>query len=349
MSWKWQQALALAAGGALVYYAGKSVAREARRIGPRGKVVLITGGTRGLGLLMAREFLRQGAKVAVCARDPDEVRRAQREFEGEAFAALRCDVTQRPEVEKLAAEVEERLGAVDILVNNAGTITVGPIETMTAEDYAEAMNTHFWAALYTTLAVLTSMRERGGGRIVNISSIGGKIPVPHLAPYVASKFALTGFSETARAELAKDNIFVTTVCPGLMRTGSPRNVGVKGRYAEEYAWFKLGDSIPGASMSARRAARKIVAAALHGDAEVILSLPAKAATRLHGMAPGLTSELMRAADRYILPKVPERWDSGEGVRKHRGSESESAVTRSALTGLTQRAARENNELPDQRE
>lgn len=337
--------LLTAAAGTLAFYAGKQLVRNGRRLAPRNKTVLITGGSRGLGLVLAREFSRLGARVAVCARHEDDLQAVWDEFAGrnEYVLPVACDVTKRDQVEQLVAVVEDRAGPVDILVNNAGTITVGPFETMTEEDYREALDLHLWAPLYTSLAVLPSMRERGFGRIVNISSIGGKVPVPHLAPYCASKFALTGLSECMRGELAKDNIFVTTVCPGLMRTGSPRNVNVKGRYAEEYTWFILGDSLPGMSMSARRAARKIVDAALHGDAEVILSLPAKAATWLHGIAPALTSELLQLQS-ALLPDRPVNWDSGEGIRKRRGYESETAVTRSFVTALTREAAEENNEL-----
>src|SRR5204863_5194639 len=122
--------------------------------------------------------------------------------------------------------------------------------------------------LFTTLSVLPAMRRQGEGRIVNISSIGGKIAVPHLLPYDASKFALTGFSEGLRAELLKDGIYVTTVCPGLMRTGSPRNADFKGQHEAEYAWFSIGDSLPGMSMSAEAAAERIVTAFRQGEAEV---------------------------------------------------------------------------------
>ncbi|HVX85817.1 MAG TPA: SDR family NAD(P)-dependent oxidoreductase [Phycisphaerae bacterium] len=335
--------LPLAAAGALLYFAANSIIRNKRRIGLRNKTVLITGGSRGLGLVLARRFLAKGAKVAVCARDQQELDAASRQLANHPFAAFRCDLTQRPQVEQLIADVEARFGPIDILINNAGTITVAPAELMTERDYREAMELHFFAPLYTTLAVLPSMRERRSGRIVNISSIGGKIPVPHLAPYVASKFALTGFSETLRAELAKDNILVTTVCPGLMRTGSPRNVGVKGRYQEEFAWFILGDSLPGASMSARRAAEKIIDAAVHGDPEIVLSLPAKAAALLHGIAPALFTRLITLQN-ALLPKPPEKWDSGQGARKRRGHQSHSWLTRSPLTALTQQAAAQNNEL-----
>src|SRR5204863_2185868 len=161
-------------------------------------------------------------------------------------------------------------GAIDVLVDNAGIIQVGPLETMTQEDFRRAMNTHFWGPLNTTLAVLPEMRRRKTGRIVNISSIGGKISIPHLVPYSASKFALVGLSEGLRAELAKDGISVTTVCPGLMTTGSPRNAFFKGQNQAEYAWFSISDALPGVAMNAEAAARAIIRACKRGDAEIVL-------------------------------------------------------------------------------
>jgi short-subunit dehydrogenase len=334
-----------AAAGGLVYWAGKRLARMSRRFNPQGKNILITGGSRGLGLVLAREWAARGSNVAVLARSEEELNRVTDEFvhKGVGFVAITCDITHREDVETAVHQVESTLGPVDVLVNNAGTIQVGPFETVTADDFEEALKLHLWAPLYLSWAVLPSMRERGFGRIVNISSIGGKIPVPHLAPYCASKFALTGLSECMRTELAKDNIFVTTVCPGLMRTGSPRQVGVKGKYEREYAWFKLGDSIPGLSMNVERAARQILDAAIHGDPEVILSLPAKLATRMHALAPEFTAHLLRLQN-AVLPAPPDKWDSGQGVRKKLGKESESAVTRSFVAALTDKAAENTNQL-----
>jgi NAD(P)-dependent dehydrogenase (short-subunit alcohol dehydrogenase family) len=342
-----------AAAGALVYWAGKRLARIRRYLDPRGKNVLITGGSRGLGLVLARQFAQRGANIAVLARSEEELNRVTDEFihRNVKFVAITCDVTHREDAEKAVAQAEATIGPIDILINNAGTICVGPFETMTAEDFQQALDTHLWAPLYMTWAVLPSMRERragegggrGSGRIVNISSIGGKIPVPHLAPYCASKFALTGLSQCMRTELAKDNIFVTTVCPGLMRTGSPRQVGVKGRYQQEYAWFILGDSLPGISMNVQRAASQIIDATLHGDPDITLSLPAKIATRLHALAPELTAHLLRLQN-AVLPAPPANWDSGEGVPRKLGKESESPLSRSFITTLTQQAARDNNQL-----
>jgi len=162
-----------------------------------GKVVLITGGSRGLGLVMARQLVAQRARVAICARDPDELRRAKAELD--ELVTVACDLTDGDALDRLVSEVAAQLGPIDCLINNAGIIQVGPMKHMMIEDYERAMATHFWAPLRLSLAVLPKMLERGGGRIVNIASIGGKIAVPHMLPYTASKFALVGLSEGMRA------------------------------------------------------------------------------------------------------------------------------------------------------
>jgi NAD(P)-dependent dehydrogenase (short-subunit alcohol dehydrogenase family) len=187
----------------------------------QNKTVFITGGSRGLGLALAREFAKRGARIAISARAGDELQRAAAQLENVTSHVLtiEADVTMREEAESAIAKINERFGFVDVLVNNAGTITVGPLETMTIDDFRESLNTHFWGPYFATMAVLPEMRRRGAGSIVNISSVGGKISVPHLLPYSVGKFALTGFSEGLRAELQKDNIHVTTVCPGLMPNG----------------------------------------------------------------------------------------------------------------------------------
>ena len=286
-----------------------------------GKVVLITGGSRGLGLVMARQLVAAGARVAICARDPDELRRAKADLGGRV-TTVTCDVTEPDQLDRLVGEVHAQLGAIDVLINNAGIIQVGPMKLMTLEDYERAMATHFWAPLRLTLAVLPRMLERGEGRIVNISSIGGKIAVPHLLPYTASKFALVGLSEGMRAELAKDNIKVTTVVPGLMRTGSPVNASFKGRHHAEYAWFAAGDSSHLTAMQ-------------RGRPEITLSVQAKLATRLFGLAPVLAQRVLAMIDR-LLPRP-----GGIGEAEALGSESRRP---SLLTRASDRAALRNNEL-----
>src|SRR6185436_12801844 len=183
--------------------------------------------------------------------------------------------TNRHDVMAMVANVYTQVGTIDVLVNNAGVIQVGPLEVMMHEDFELAMKAHFWGPLYTTMAVLPSMRQRKSGRIVNISSIGGKVSVPHLVPYSASKFALVGLSKGMRAELMKDGIKVTTVCPGLMRTGSPRNADFKGQHQLEYAWFSISDALPLLTVSAENAARQVVNACKRGQSELVISVPAK--------------------------------------------------------------------------
>jgi short-subunit dehydrogenase len=289
---------------------------------------------------MAREFARAGANVTICARDSEELDRARRELRqfGTDVLGVMCDVTKRNQVEGMIEGVTRHFGRIDILVNNAGTISVGPMETMTLADYEESMALHFWAPLYTTLAVLPQMKQRRSGRIVNIASIGGKIAAPHLLPYSAGKFALVGFSEGLRAELERDGIYVTTVCPGLMRTGSPRNATFKGQHRKEYAWFTISDSLPLASISARTAARRIIRASRDGEAEVMLNVPTRIATTLHGMFPGMTSEL----NAWIHGMLPD--SGGIGQDRAKGFESESEWAPSKLTALTEHAAQENNQI-----
>ncbi|WP_375417533.1 SDR family NAD(P)-dependent oxidoreductase [uncultured Hymenobacter sp.] len=310
----------------------------------QGKVVLITGGSRGLGLVLARQAVAEGARVAICARDEAELARAGQELAelaGDAthILALARDITQAEEVRSLVSEVERRLGPVDVLINNAGIITAGPLENLDVRDFEDCMNTHFWAPLHAIQAVLPAMRRRGEGRIVNISSLGGKVALPHMSAYSASKFALTGLSEGFRAELSQHGIRVTTVCPGLLRTGSPRQALVKGQHQKEYAVFSIADSLPGLTMSADQAARKIWNATRRGDGEIILSLPAKLLATFHGVLPGTTTDVLGWLNRTL----PSPSESGAGNERRKGYESESALSRSPLTGLNKIEAEKNNQ------
>ncbi|GAB2940644.1 SDR family oxidoreductase [Hymenobacter coalescens] len=305
----------------------------------RGRVVLITGGSRGLGLVLARQAVAEGAKVAICARDADELERARQELaaDGTVLTFAR-DLSDETTVRTLVAEVRQQLGPIDVLINNAGIITGGPLEHMDVRDYQETMDIHFWAALHAMYAVLPEMKKRREGRIINIASIGGKVSVPHLAPYCASKFALVGLSEGFRAELLRYGVYVTTVCPGLMRTGSARHAVVKGQHVLEFAWFMVSDSLPALTVSAGYAARQIWNAARRGDAELILGVPAKLIALLHGVAPGTVANLMSWVNRALPDATGPAGDA-----RRRGFESESAVTESWITTLTRKAERENNQ------
>lgn len=309
----------------------------------RGRIVVITGGSRGLGLLMARQLVDEGAHVTIAARDQAELHRAHEELtaRGAKVHAVTCDVSRREEAERLIRDTLEHHGRIDLLINNAGVIKVGPLDHMEHADFEEAMAVHFWAPLHTTLAAVPAMRRQGAGRIVNISSIGGKIGVPHLTPYCASKFALTGLSDAMRGELAKDHIHVTTVCPGMMRTGSPFNAWFKGNHRDEFAWFTIADSIPVLSIDGRRAAAQIIDAARHGDAELVLTLPARVAVIANAVVPELVASLMATANTTLLPGPAD----DASTESHSGWQSLSDRAPSALTRLTERAAGENNEVP----
>src|SRR4051794_10392684 len=271
----------------------RAIVRARRYMCLKDKIVLITGGSRGLGLTLARLAADEGAKIAICARDEAELNRARDELQsrGAEVLAVQCDITIQNEVDELIRGVVGHFGSIDVLINNAGIIQVGPMEEMTLADYDEAIKTHFGAPLMATLGVLPVMRGRGGGRIVNITSIGGKIAAPHLLPYSASKFALVGFSEGLRAELLKDNIYVTTVAPGFFRSGSPRHAMFKGQHEKEYAWFTTADVLPGVSISPERLAKRILSAMKHGQAELITPFAAKVQAKINALVPGLVSEI----------------------------------------------------------
>jgi NAD(P)-dependent dehydrogenase (short-subunit alcohol dehydrogenase family) len=306
----------------------------------KDKTVLITGGTRGLGLVLARQFASEGARIAVCSRGRDEVERAYKDLSARGAQVLStvCDVRDRENVLRLVAEVRGELGPIDVLINNAGVIQVGPLEVQTQQDFEDAMSIHFWAPYYAMQAVVPDMRARGEGRIANIASIGGKIAVPHLAPYCASKFALAGLSSAMTAELAKDGIRVTTVYPGLMRTGSHINALFKGKNEAEFALFSIMNGLPLTSISAESAAQEIVSALRHGRASAVISLQAKIANTINSLFPEVTSEIFAITNRFL----PGEGGVGKGYAT--GLESTSAISPSILTALVDRASTKNNEL-----
>ncbi|MBW4429258.1 MAG: SDR family NAD(P)-dependent oxidoreductase [Nostoc desertorum CM1-VF14] len=307
----------------------------------QGKTILLTGGSRGLGLVMARQLIDAGARIAICARDEAELERARTELEqrGKEVFALTCNVTDQAQVEQMVQQVKERFGRIDILINNAGTDIIGPLETLTMQDYDDLMKLHFWAPLYATYGVLPEMRQQKSGRIVNISSVGGKVAFPHMVGYCASKFALVGLSQGMRTELAKDGIIVTTVCPGFIRTGVVDHAVIKGQHRKEFAWFSISDSLPLISASAEKVARATIAGLRRGATEVIVPLPTWLSVKFYALFPGLSTNLFSLVNQ-LLPEP-----GGIGKERAFGKDSHSAWSPSWLTYLSDRAARRNNELP----
>jgi len=306
----------------------------------RQKAVLITGGSRGLGLVLARHICAGGGNVALIARDSEELVRAKADLTpyGTMVLTIECDLLDNEQIRSAVRRVIDRFGKIDILINNAGIIEVGPLEHMRPEDFDRAMRLHFWAPLELISQIVPEMRTWGGGRIVNISSIGGKIAVPHMASYSASKFALTGLSDAVRAELARHNIHVTTVAPGMMRTGSHVNAKFKGKHDKEFAWFAASAGGPLLSMNANRAARKILAACRRGQPSLTLTFAARAAILWNALFPNLTGYGMKLAN-WLLPGA-----GGEEGNESRAGSQLRRLTPERLTKLADRATVENNEV-----
>ena len=306
-----------------------------------GKVCVITGGSRGLGLVLARQICAQGGRVALVARDVAELRRAHDELvqTGADVAMVPCDLLDRAQIEEAVRNIVSHFGGIDVLINNAGVIEVGPLEHMQREDFERAMQLHMWAPFTLMQEALPHLRRRGGGRIVNISSIGGRIAVPHLAPYCASKFALAGLSDSFRSELARDRIYVTTASPGLMRTGSHVNAQFKGQHAQEFAWFAASNAMPGISMKVERAAAKILHACRRGQPDLTLTLAARGAIMANAVFPNITAHALNVVNR-LLPQASD--SSGDQLRT--GGESRSPkLSPKWLTYLADRAIDRNNE------
>lgn len=305
-----------------------------------GKRALVTGGSRGLGLCIAEELARRGAKVAILAREPVELAAAAERLRalGADPLTIAADVRLAPDAERAVAETVGRFGALDLLVNNAGVISVGPLTEMSVADFEDEMAVHFWGPLRLSLAALPHLRSSGGGRIVNVASIGGRVPVPHMAPYSASKAALVGLSDALRSELVPLGVKVTTVCPGLMRTGSHLHALFKGDRRGEATWFTASAVAPLLSLDPHRAARRIVEAARRGDAYRTFNLPASAAIRGEGLMPGAARRVAGLAAR-LLPASPD----GSDGRALPGWRVRTAWLPPPLRRRAERAARENLE------
>ncbi|ADV66824.1 SDR family NAD(P)-dependent oxidoreductase [Deinococcus maricopensis] len=283
------------------------------------RVVLITGGSRGLGLALAQECARLGARLVLTARDEQELDRARVTLTGTEVLTVPADLTRPGEGERVVQAALARFGRLDVLINNAGIIQVGPLHHLNASDYQQAMAINFFAGVHLTYAARPHLR-RTRGRILNITSIGARVPVPHLASYVASKFAMRGFSRVSRAELARDGITVVTADPGLMRTGSARHAETRGQTKREYLWFALGDNAPILSLNADEAARRLVQALRRGEPEVVVGGPALALAYAERLAPNVLSGLLNVMNRSL--PTPTRQPEREV-----GAQSETPLTR----------------------
>jgi NAD(P)-dependent dehydrogenase (short-subunit alcohol dehydrogenase family) len=272
-----------------------------------GTTAVITGATSGIGRETAIEFARAGANVVIAGRREERLKQLGSEIEstgGRALAVV-TDVAEQTQVDHLIESAVQRFGRIDTLVNNAGVAFAGRFDQMTIEDFRRVMAVNFWGAVYASEAVVPRMLEqRGGGVIINVSSIFGKRGVPFQTAYCASKFALAGFSEALRAEVMSNGIDVSTIFPGAVETE-----------IFESAANKTDMEIPGfvPKFPAKAMAKIIVQTARFPQPEVVMALDAQAINFFSKLAPGL----MDLALGWSVPFI-------EGMRRGAGPATKSS-------------------------
>lgn len=187
----------------------------------KGKSAVVTGSTKGIGRAIAESLVREGVNVCVSARDVDEIKRAVDELGDAGDAQVTgavCDVRDNESVRALFAHAVAEFGGVDILVNNAGVGKFGRVEDTSPEDFRAVLETNLFGVFYCCREAIPLMKERGGGYVINISSLAGANPHPEMSAYNASKFALNGFSEALMQEVRQDGIKVSYIMPGSVNT-----------------------------------------------------------------------------------------------------------------------------------
>ncbi len=310
-------AAAIAATGAAVLAVRAVRARKLAPANGPSPVIVVTGGSRGLGLAIATRFARTPVKLVLASRNLAELQQAQAtiltqspHLHPEDFHLVAADLSKPEECQRLITETIARFQRIDMLINNAAIIDIGPIESQTLDIFERTMQVNFFAALYTTWAALPHMRQQqplSGSRrasIVNIASIGGKIATPHMLPYTAAKFALVGFSEGLHAELRHKGIRVTTVCPGLMRTGGEAHAHFLGDTEAERRWFNFAAQNPILAVTVKHAANRIYHAVACGRAEITISPQAWLAAHFAPLCPELLQYANALTNHLILPKSP---------------------------------------------
>lgn len=318
-------ALAFLAGGLL----GSALRKPERAQEFEGKTALVTGGTRGLGRALVRELASRGAKVVFCARHADEIERSQASLEVEGLSGVLgmvADLSRPNTPEELVARVEQTLGAVDILINNAGIIQVAPFLNTREESFHQCLDLFLYAPLRLSTAVLPQMLSQGEGTIVNIASVGGQVPSPHMTAYNCGKSALVALSEGMSVELGRYGVNVLTVVPGLMRTGGHRNAEFAGKPDKEYAWFSRAAIHPALAACPYRVARKVVDGIRDRNRTLYPGWEAKLGPRFHRLFPDITLAVSSMINR-LLPR-PGREDeprSGHLLAHNEGSQMSSIM------------------------
>jgi 3-oxoacyl-[acyl-carrier protein] reductase len=256
-----------------------------------GKTVLVTGASRGIGLATAQRFASLGAKVGLVASNAELLAEVATALEGEHHIVA-ADLADPAECARAVSEVSATLGPVDVLISCAGVLRRDFVENVTPTDFEQSYRLHVGAAVWLTQGVLASMRERGSGRIVLVSSELGLIGGPSYTSYCSSKWAMVGLGEVLQHELAGSGVRASVVCPGDVRTD---------QLAEEHEWGPTGGVVPEKAMSADYVARAIVRASEKGGPVVLVDRPhLRAAFWVMRRAPRLRVPIVADAYKQLM-------------------------------------------------
>lgn len=296
------------AGTAAAVYAWR---QRARRRHVQGRTVLITGGSRGLGLELARKFLAAGAQVALCARNQADLERARQQLApGGGLVSIHvADISNPQAVERLVSDVTARWGRLDILVNNAGVFMGGPMALMRLDDYQRMLRVNLIGTITVTEACRPYLERHGG--VITIVSAAGLLPAPHLAPYAVSKAGVSMYAQLLEVELASRGLETMAVYPSYMPTGSTYSADYRGAVAAEQRVVQRLMHMPFISVDHRRAGSIILNAWLSGRRVVVYPAVARFSIILTNLMPEFALRMMRLANRFY--PTNQRPASGRAV------------------------------------
>lgn len=253
----------------------------------QNEIVVITGASMGIGEAVSRAFVAEGALVTMSSRDLVRVEEARNRIGNpERTAAVACDVRDRRQIEEVVRTTMGRFGKIDVWINNAGYGMLDSVASMSMEECRRMFDTNLFGAIECMQAVVPFFKAQGRGTIINISSIVGHLPVPHMGAYSATKHALNAISEAARLELEPQGIRVISVCPGRIQTNFGANM-VKGSEGK-----RLGESLQ-QGISPERCARAILRGYLRGTREVFVPWYGWLVSHLYEVCPQLIEFGMR--------------------------------------------------------
>ena len=227
----------------------------------KGKTVIITGASSGIGKESAKQFAKKGAHIALISRKKEKLAKAKQELEKfkTTTEIFPCDVSDKSQVKEMARSVFEKFGSVDVLVNNAGFAVYGPASELSIEEIESQMKTNYFGMIYCIKNFLPKMLEQKSGHIVNVASVAASIGLPGIASYCASKFAMLGFSEGLKHELSGTGVGITVVSPIMVRTN----------FFDHPSFAKMPKYSP-TSLSSKTVAKSILKAANSPRLEIIV-------------------------------------------------------------------------------